>query len=642
MAALKLDDVAELVTPIPDAAPPVLTQWKGNTPSHSWTYTDETGRALFHVCRFDRADGGKDVLPQTLWRTPAGARRWYWKGCPTPRPLYRLHDLARRPDAPVVIVEGEKTAEAAARYFAEYVITTSHGGCKAASAADWSRLKDRSVTIWPDNDDAGRGYASDVAGRARVAGASNIRIVSVPIEWPKAWDLADDLPSGVTPEVLIEMLTVALPSVTDDDPDPEDETHAGLSTDNDDAELEQLAALSPIEYDRRRKTVADKLSIRPATLDGEMKRRRPALNAGQGAEIVLAEPRPWHEAVDGADWLSTAEAVFTRHAALPEHAAAALALWCLHSWVFDASFATPRLAITSPQPRCGKSTVLRLAGGLVPRPLLTANATVSVLFRVVEMHRPSLMIDEADAFLSDNNEMRGLLNSGFERDGGFLRNVGDGHEPRRFSTNCPVAIALIGKLPATLEDRSIKVPMRRAVRGEVKERFRPDRPAQEAETLRAQAARWREDNIEALQSSDPGLPESLHDRARDCWRPLVAIADLAGGAWPSKARTAALALSGDGDAESLGVELLKDIRAAFDALAIARMGSAELVAKLIEDAERPWATADRGRPLTQNTLARRLRPFDVTPKNVRLPDGSTPKGYALRDFGDAFSRYLGG
>jgi putative DNA primase/helicase len=445
------------------------------------------------------------------------------------------------------------------------------------------------------------------------------------------------MPAGATADVLRNMLTEARELV---DTATADRADADVDNYNDVTELERLATLSPVEYDRERKSAARALGIRAPTLDALVKRLRPAISAGQGSEVAFDEAEPWPYVVDGGALLAAIAGVFERHAALPAHAATALALWCLHAWAFEASFTTPRLAITSPQPRCGKTTVLRLVGAFVPRQLPTANATVSSLFRIVEKHRPTLLIDEADTFLSENLELRGLLNSGFQRDGTFLRNVGDDYEPRVFSTFSAVAIALIGRLPATLEDRSIKVPMRRAVLGEVTERFRPDRPPALVRTLRAQAARWSADNLEALHDSDPIMPSALHDRACDCWRPLVAIAELAGGEWPARARAAALALSGDGDGESLGVELLKDIRAIFARLGVDRIKSAELVEALTSDAERPWATIDKGRPLNQNKLARRLALFDVKTKNVRFTHGAISKAYALADFADAFARYL--
>ena len=92
---------------------------------------------------------------------------------------------------------------------------------------------------------------------------------------------------------------------------------------------------------------------------------------------------------------------------------------------------------------------------LLPRVLSVAGITAAAIFRTVELARPTLLIDEADTFLQQNDELRGVLNSGHRRGGNVVRLLGDGHEPRQFSTFAPVAIAMIGKLPNTLADRSI-------------------------------------------------------------------------------------------------------------------------------------------------------------------------------------------
>ena len=149
---------------------------------------------------------------------------------------------------------------------------------------------------------------------------------------------------------------------------------------------------------------------------------------------------------------------------MSEAAADACTLWCVHTYLIDAAWISPRLALTSPEKGCGKTTLLDVLARLVWRPLPAANATSSALFRVVEMQRPTLLIDEADTFLGENEELRGILNSGHRRGGSVLRTVSDEHEPRQFSTYSACAIAMIGKLPATLADRSIPIDLKRGGR----------------------------------------------------------------------------------------------------------------------------------------------------------------------------------
>lgn len=153
----------ELVLPVPAIAPPEPgTPFELGRPSGRWTYHDKAGGALFKMLRFDKPDGDKEFRPLTLWRETQGLR-WRWQSVPEPRPLYNLHKLAAQPDAPVVICEGEKSADAAARIFPKSVATTSPGGANGADRSDWSVLRGRKVLVWPDDDAPGCAYARRVS-----------------------------------------------------------------------------------------------------------------------------------------------------------------------------------------------------------------------------------------------------------------------------------------------------------------------------------------------------------------------------------------------------------------------------------------------------------------------------------------------
>jgi putative DNA primase/helicase len=112
-------------------------------------------------------------------------------------------------------------------------------------------------------------------------------------------------------------------------------------------------------------------------------------------------------------------------------------LWAIHTHAFECFGHSPRLAITSPEKQCGKTTTLDVLGELVARSLPTSNATTAAIFRTIEIVKPTLLIDEADTFLGENEELRGVLNSGHRRGGQILRTVGEGHEPRQFATWAP-------------------------------------------------------------------------------------------------------------------------------------------------------------------------------------------------------------
>lgn len=376
--------------------------------------------------------------------------------------------------------------------------------------------------------------------------------------------------------------------------------------------------------------------------DREAEKRRPSQRREPkraGCELKLWEPKLWPEPVDGAALLDELVAAFRRYLALPIGAAEALALWVLFTHTFDAWAVSPRLALTSPVPRCGKTTALSILRCLIPRPLLASNVTPAVVFRVIERDRPILLMDEADTFLDQRGEFKGILNSGHIRDAAFvLRCEGDTHEPRRFSTWAPLAVAKIGKLSPTLQDRSIEMKMRRRRPDEKVKRFRSDRIGGLVELAR-KAARWAKDHLKVLRGTDPEIPDGLHDRAADNWRPLIAIADQAGGHWPDTARKVALSLSGGAEDPSYRVMLLADIRSIFEARGVDMLRSEDLCKELGKMEDRPWGEWKNDFPITKTQLARLLEPFGVRPRVIRIGE-KTPHGYKLDWFKDAFARYL--
>ncbi len=405
-------------------------------------------------------------------------------------------------------------------------------------------------------------------------------------------------------------------------------------------EVTRLAKLSMAAYDLARHDAAGKLGVRVPTLDKLVADARPKgdFPAGQGRPLQLPEPVPWPEPVDGEALIGELEAAINRYVVLPKDAAFACALWVLHAHCFDAFTCTPRLAITAPEKRCGKTTLLDVIGELVSRPLPTANITAAAVFRAIEVKRPVLLIDEADTFVGESEDLRGILNSGHRRGGQVIRTVGDEHDPRAFSTFCPVAIAQIGKLPSTLADRSISIEMRRRTSSEKVTRFRHGRTPGLGELAR-KAAGWVANNADTIRVREPDIPKSIYNRAADNWEPLLAIAEVAGEKITERARQVALATCGGEDEQSFGAMLLADIREVFEEKGEKGTTSEALVAALIAMRDRPWGECNRGKGLTQNWLARRLKPFGVAPKNVGTKHDRA-KGYKLEFFADAFERYL--
>ena len=235
---------------------------------------------------------------------------------------------------------------------------------------------------------------------------------------------------------------------------------------NIDAKIAELAKLKPIDYELAREAEAKAMGLRVSFLDKFVAAQRPKAPEDEAIDPFEAVT-PWGEGVNGAALLTDIHAAILRFCVLPEHSAPLMAVWVLHSWAHEAADISPVLAFVSPEKRCGKTTALSIIGALVPKAMHNVNITTSVLFRVIELHAPTVLIDEADTYLGDNDELRGILNGGHNRLSAYVwRSVGDDHEPRRFKVWAPKCIAMIGKLPDTLEDRALVVPLRRKQSGE--------------------------------------------------------------------------------------------------------------------------------------------------------------------------------
>lgn len=273
--------------PLPEA----IRHGRHGSPAMVWRYLDATGALLFAVARFDRPDGGKEVLPYCCW--PEG---WRWGAPAAPRPLYGLDRLAARPDAPVLLTEGEKAADAAAALFPDHVAMTWQGGSNAAGMADWLPLAGRAVAVWPDNDAPGGKAAAAVAKAASAAGAARVGIVQVPAEWPSGWDVADPLPDGAGPGVLAAMLAAAEAELAED---ADAEQRPAPSAEDVRAVVERAADMDGTSYTAHRASLAAELpGVGVTALDklrrDELRRRRDgereAFDALDDAEALGAEP----------------------------------------------------------------------------------------------------------------------------------------------------------------------------------------------------------------------------------------------------------------------------------------------------------------------------------------------------------------
>jgi hypothetical protein len=327
-----------------------------------------------------------------------------------------------------------------------------------------------------------------------------------------------------------------------------------------------------------------------------------------------------------------------------------LALWIAHTWAFDAATVTPYVWLYSPEMGSGKTRTLEVLELLVRAPWRAIEPTEAVLFRKIAAEKPTLLLDEVDVIFAKDRKgdaqaaLRGIINAGNQK-GAFIPRAEDfGRTLTDFPIFCPKALAGIGHaLPATVVDRSIKVPMIRRTKAERGERFKRRDVQVVADDLRKamqhavlevmpKLTDWRE------WRPDEELLEN--ERAAEAWEPLFAIAETAGGLWYTGCRELAVMTQAEREVP-LNVRLLSDCQTVFEddgnPDAVSSRGLLESL-KLIEGS--PWSGFWLGGPGDQGSLARKLNEFGIKSKNVRVGD-EVLKGYRREDFTEAWQRYVG-
>ncbi len=362
----------------------------------------------------------------------------------------------------------------------------------------------------------------------------------------------------------------------------------------------------------------------------------------------LQQPERASPPTDTAELLASVRAIVAKYLIVPgAHYLDVIALWVLHTHAIQAFDTTPRLLAKSAEKESGKTRLLEVLDLLVALPLSIINVTIAAVFRLLATEQATVLFDEVDAIFGpkaarEHEDLRALLNSGYRRGATVARVTGDGKKMKveRFPVFAATALAGIGNLPDTIENRSIVIPMRRRAPDEALQPFRLREVRAETEDLRLALIAWGVAAEAELTAARPLMPEGLVDRAADVWEPLLAIADLAGGDWPQRARNAAQAIVANRVADDLswGVRLLGDIREVF--VVDDRMSSDALVIALNSLPEAPWGGLHDRHGLNQSDLAKRLKPYGIEPKTVRLAPKSTPRGYLREQFVDAWKRYL--
>lgn len=331
--------------------------------------------------------------------------------------------------------------------------------------------------------------------------------------------------------------------------------------------LNNLTLLPPIESDLLKKKVAKILNVKLSSLDEEIKRRRKNIAESEDTKkkLLVEELEPWDKEINGQELVKELTELIKSYVRLSNNQALTCALWLILTYAYDLFPVLPILTITSPEKRCGKTTLLLVLSGLVKAPIIASNISPSAVYRVVEKYKPCLLIDEGDTFIKDNEPLRGVINSGHTKNSAYVVRVNqETLEPEKFSTWCPKAIALIGDLPDTIRDRSINIKLVRKLTTEKIKRLSLNFN-DKALPYRQKILRWVIDNEKELKErfkslcDENDIPDVGNDRAMDNWSPLLAIADVVG--YGKEARKAMLTIE-NVTSETLTIhqELLLDIR----------------------------------------------------------------------------------
>ena len=347
--------------------------------------------------------------------------------------------------------------------------------------------------------------------------------------------------------------------------------------------------------------------------------------------------------------LNAIKAFLSRFVIYPsEHELIAHTAWIVHAHLMDEWDTTPRLAFLSSEPASGKSRALEVTAQLVPRAIEPVNASPAYLFRRTASAdgRPTILHDEIDTVFGpkakDNEDVRGFINAGYRKHSKYGRCVGNRNG--QFTTEdipayCAVAVAGLGNLPDTILSRSVIVRMKRRAPHEAVEPFRVSKFQEESSAIRQHIEQWASQRKDLLANMNP-LPSEVTDRDADVWEALIAIGDCADEPWSQAIRVTAVTLVTlkREPPQSLGIQLLSDIKAIFDHKKVKSISTKELLFELNELTTCPWEDSEHVK-LDERKLSKFIKPYGVKSDSIRFGE-VVCKGYKLDFFKDAFTRYL--
>ena len=611
---------------------------KGYQPEALHTYTNNQGEPLYWRSRL-RGSEGKKIFPISFNGEAFELKEPTHDG---KKPLYGLGKII---DADTIyLVEGEYKADWLNRIGIATVATT---GASSHDSLDFTPLSGKTVYLWPDNDEAGKKHIDAVGAILNGLGCTTHLIDIDALGLPPKGDAYDWLKAhhtgifekGASQEVLDRAKYAVLGLDCVAQAKAENLTKPNIETESLDETIERLSKLRPAEYSRVKDAEAKRLGIKCGALDQEVRIKQKQKDAANDSPFKVVEP--WASPVNGEQLLNEVLATIHKYVICSPHTARAAALWIAHSYLLDAIYCSPLAVITAPDKGCGKSTLLEVMADMVYQPIPTSSISAAALYRTIEQYHPTLLIDEVDSFLAGDESMRGIINSGHKRKGAFvMRCEGDDNQMKRFSTWAAKLLSGISakNLHDTLTSRAIILELRKKLPTETIASNRNNEAHYYA--ICRKLVRWSSDIADQVRKTTTSLPDALDDRQKDNWEPLLTIADIAGGKWPTLARETAVVLCTNSEVKSYKTELLEDIRTVFESQQIDRISTAELIKYLCDDEEANWATYNRGKPINPKQLSNLLKGYGIVSNTLRFSGKPSAKGFEKDQFLDVWARYV--
>jgi putative DNA primase/helicase len=388
-------------------------------------------------------------------------------------------------------------------------------------------------------------------------------------------------------------------------------------------------------------------------LTHETRLREAATRLGEDAEVMIEEfecfraartiPEdlaPWPEPVNTAELLAATEAKFRRYVVASDAVVTASTLWVPFSYVVEIATHAPKLIYTFPLRDAGKSVALQTLRWMVLRAYPAVEITGAALYHVIDRLRPTLILEEGDTLFVRRTVLSSILNQSWTNDGSKITRAGLGGKWREFDTYGAQAISMRGlQMPDTTLSRCIICTLWPKLETEIVDEF-TYRDDDEFKVIRRKWLRWAVDNAVTLRDAKPNSP--FNNRVRINWKMLFAIADLAGGKWPKRARAAALELETGRDEPNELIRLFAALKEVWGTAEVRT--SKSLCEDLVAHSSGEWADFRGKGPISPTQLGALLRPFGIRPiENLlrgRHAGDKNPNGYRRSQFVNAWTRLL--